>query len=220
MFFDDLADLPRLATSHHCVIFVLPKNTPINLPAILTITPPPKKLVITLGQIQEVIATTKAKQTTPQFIIINPADAMNEEASNAFLKSLEEPHPNYHFILVTEHPYNLLSTILSRAAIYILRDQEQFLAPPTTTKPIQDLAKRLITATPRELPDIANTIHKHTDNRIFALNVVATAIELLYKSYFITKNPKLLTKLPNFLRLYQHLQQNGLIKLHFVADLL
>jgi DNA polymerase-3 subunit delta' len=47
-------------------------------------------------------------------IIIDPADAMNEEAQNAFLKSLEEPPPAVVFVLVTARPDALRPTIRSR----------------------------------------------------------------------------------------------------------
>jgi len=42
------------------------------------------------------------------------ADSLNAEAANAFLKTLEEPPPHVHFILVTDHPEKLLPTIVSR----------------------------------------------------------------------------------------------------------
>ncbi len=46
--------------------------------------------------------------------VIDQADRMTTEAANAFLKTLEEPPPGNIFILKTEHPHKLLSTILSR----------------------------------------------------------------------------------------------------------
>jgi DNA polymerase-3 subunit delta' len=47
-------------------------------------------------------------------IIIDPADAMNEEAQNAFLKPLEEPPPAVVFVLVTARADALRPTIRSR----------------------------------------------------------------------------------------------------------
>ena len=47
-------------------------------------------------------------------IIIDPADAMNEEAQNAFLKTLEEPPPDVVFVLITSRPQALRATIRSR----------------------------------------------------------------------------------------------------------
>ena len=46
--------------------------------------------------------------------IIEPADAMNANAQNALLKSLEEPPSYVQFLLVTANPSGLLPTIRSR----------------------------------------------------------------------------------------------------------
>ena len=47
-------------------------------------------------------------------VIIDEADLMTEEASNALLKTLEEPQLNTVFILITSRPNRILSTINSR----------------------------------------------------------------------------------------------------------
>ena len=49
-----------------------------------------------------------------RFAVIDDADAMNEAAANAFLKSLEEPQPGAVLALVAERPDELLPTIRSR----------------------------------------------------------------------------------------------------------
>jgi DNA polymerase-3 subunit delta' len=56
------------------------------------------------------------KPTESQYkvAIIVAADRMNEEAANAFLKTLEEPPPRSVLILLTTEPDRLLETILSR----------------------------------------------------------------------------------------------------------
>lgn len=46
--------------------------------------------------------------------IIDPADSLNEAASNALLKTLEEPPDETHLFLITSRPHQLLPTILSR----------------------------------------------------------------------------------------------------------
>ena len=46
--------------------------------------------------------------------IVEDADTMNESASNALLKTLEEPPPTSHLILTTSNPTALLATIRSR----------------------------------------------------------------------------------------------------------
>lgn len=46
--------------------------------------------------------------------IIEPADTLNDQASNALLKTLEEPPKNTLLLLITTNPDRLLPTILSR----------------------------------------------------------------------------------------------------------
>ncbi len=47
-------------------------------------------------------------------ILIEPAEAMNEATANALLKSLEEPPPAVHFLLVSHAAERLLPTVRSR----------------------------------------------------------------------------------------------------------
>jgi DNA polymerase III subunit delta' len=49
-----------------------------------------------------------------RLFIIEDADKLNEESSNALLKTLEEPPPTTHLVLVTSRPDALLPTIRSR----------------------------------------------------------------------------------------------------------
>ena len=49
-----------------------------------------------------------------KLVLIDDADCMTEGAANALLKTLEEPPPNTHFILVSAHPHRVLPTIRSR----------------------------------------------------------------------------------------------------------
>ena len=46
--------------------------------------------------------------------VVHPADAMNPNAANALLKTLEEPRPRLHVILSTSRPSALPATIRSR----------------------------------------------------------------------------------------------------------
>jgi len=54
--------------------------------------------------------------------VIQDCDTMNENAQNAFLKTLEEPPRSCLFILTTGHPGSLLPTIRSRCQILTLTD--------------------------------------------------------------------------------------------------
>lgn len=48
------------------------------------------------------------------FFIIQKADCLTQTCANALLKSMEEPPPGYHFILITDRPEQLLPTVRSR----------------------------------------------------------------------------------------------------------
>lgn len=47
-------------------------------------------------------------------VVIEPADRLHPSASNALLKTLEEPHTGTSFILVADRPDRLLATVRSR----------------------------------------------------------------------------------------------------------
>jgi DNA polymerase-3 subunit delta' len=49
-----------------------------------------------------------------QIALIDPADAMNNSAGNALLKTLEEPTPGTVIVLLADHPSRLAATIRSR----------------------------------------------------------------------------------------------------------
>jgi DNA polymerase-3 subunit delta' len=51
-----------------------------------------------------------------RFVVIDPADAMNPQAQNALLKTLEEPPEDTTLVLVASSPDSLLPTIRSRCA--------------------------------------------------------------------------------------------------------
>ncbi|MFL6466819.1 MAG: ATP-binding protein [Pyrinomonadaceae bacterium] len=62
----------------------------------------------------EVQANFRPYEVRARVFIINDADKMNDAASNALLKTLEEPPSTTYLILVTSRPDALLSTIRSR----------------------------------------------------------------------------------------------------------
>lgn len=227
MFFDNLKDIPRIAQQISCSIFVVPseiaKAPKLDLPHPLYLRPDEDKKteLISVEQLRDFLALTNSRETSDRFFVVAPADAMNEAAQNAFLKTFEEPKDYCHFILLTEQPNALLPTIRSRAQIFYLRQQNTLDQPPKAKDKTMALAKQLIAASARDLPTLAADLAKSkTQPRQQALEIVGLAIELLYKSYFKTGNSKFLTKLPNFLALYDHLNQNCHIKLHLVADLI
>ncbi|MFL6230091.1 MAG: ATP-binding protein [Pyrinomonadaceae bacterium] len=72
--------------------------------------------VITVHQARRVERETnfRPKEGRERVFIIDNADRMNEQASNALLKTLEDFAPTSHLILVTARPASLLTTIRSR----------------------------------------------------------------------------------------------------------
>ena len=73
---------------------------------------------IRLNQIKEIIEFLGKKpfESERSIVIIEDIEKINESASNALLKTLEETHTGL-FILVTQRPEKLLSTIRSRCQI-------------------------------------------------------------------------------------------------------
>ena len=81
----------------------------------INIKSPPK---IRLNEIKEVIEFLGKKplESERSIVIIEDIEKMNESASNALLKTLEEPNTGL-FILITQRPEKILSTIRSRCQI-------------------------------------------------------------------------------------------------------
>jgi DNA polymerase-3 subunit delta' len=75
-----------------------------------------KAVSISIDDIRELQAKMSLRpyQGARKVALIAGAEAMTVEAANAFLKTLEEPSPTTHFILVTDRPNYLLPTIASR----------------------------------------------------------------------------------------------------------
>ncbi len=53
--------------------------------------------------------------------VLDEAHMLTKDASNAFLKTLEEPPPHVVFVLATTEPHKMLATILSRCQRYDFR---------------------------------------------------------------------------------------------------
>lgn len=69
---------------------------------------------ITVEQMRRLYDELKTKSTSRRLIIIDYAEKMTAQSQNAFLKLLEEPGENIHFILLSHSTQKLLPTILSR----------------------------------------------------------------------------------------------------------
>lgn len=71
---------------------------------------------IRVGQVRALVAEVPGApfEARRRVFVVDEAHGMNESSQNALLKSLEEPPPRSHLILVTAQPQELLDTIRSR----------------------------------------------------------------------------------------------------------
>lgn len=108
---------------------VLGDDLPAELPNLLRVVPEGKAGVIRIDQIREGLDATGqprfssgviawASLAPPpachRWVLIEEAHRLNEASGNLLLKTLEEPPPATHFLLVTHRPEALLQTIRSR----------------------------------------------------------------------------------------------------------
>jgi DNA polymerase-3 subunit delta' len=75
-----------------------------------------EKSVVHIGLIRELITSLSLKSYGEGYkvAILDEAEAMNQEAANSFLLTLEEPPPGSVLILVASNPRKIPETILSR----------------------------------------------------------------------------------------------------------
>lgn len=219
MLFDNIAYIQSLALQSGFTIFVLRADLMPKNENGLVIRPSEGKIKI--EEVRRLIDFAKNKQMDNQLFFIYEAEKMSLEAENAILKLLEEPNDNLHLVFLTENLGGLLPTILSRAKVYFLREKMDFTKQPVAETEIVQLAKELVSARGKKLVEIAEKITKSKKNstRGEVMKILAVAIEILYKTYFLTGNPVFLARLEKFLKLQQNISENGHIKLHLVADL-
>jgi len=85
-------------------------------PDLIELTPPEKKERIGIDQVREVIRLTQFSpvQAKRKVCLIPRAETLTPEAANALLKIMEEPPRDLAFVVLAEHPSDLLPTIVSR----------------------------------------------------------------------------------------------------------
>ncbi|WP_373185455.1 DNA polymerase III subunit delta' [Halopseudomonas sp.] len=85
-------------------------------PDLLLITPEEEGKAIRVDAIRQLVdfMGQTSQQGGSKVIVLYPAEAMNQNAANALLKSLEEPTADTYLLLVTDQPGRLLPTIRSR----------------------------------------------------------------------------------------------------------
>ena len=220
----NLADISNLAKQNNFSIFELPLGTIFAeiLPASIHIKPDEDKNTIDITKIRELSAIAQAKQSHDFYIVIESAEAMNPNAANAFLKELEEPNDKLHFVFLSNNTSQILPTIKSRANNYYLKSATKIKDAPNYDADTLNLAKQYLSATKNNLPDLADKITKlnKDSGRQGALKVLECAIELAYKSYFLTGNTQFLQKLEKLLTVSDNIAANGHVKLQLIAGML
>lgn len=90
-----------------------------NHPDVRVVRVPADKKVIAIEAVRDVIAELAFRpyEGRRRVVIVDGAEALTPQASNALLKSLEEPPPLSTFILVADSPSRLLPTVVSRCRI-------------------------------------------------------------------------------------------------------
>lgn len=85
-------------------------------PDFMPVTPEEDKKIIGIDAIRQLITklTLKPQFESYRVVLINPADQLNSNAANGFLKCLEEPNERTCIVLLTEKPSKLPATIISR----------------------------------------------------------------------------------------------------------
>jgi DNA polymerase-3 subunit delta' len=80
----------------------------------------PEGTFIKVGQVRQTVeeANYRPFESKKRVFILDPAQAMNEQAANALLKTLEEPPETSLLILITDKLYALLPTVRSRCQIH------------------------------------------------------------------------------------------------------
>jgi DNA polymerase-3 subunit delta' len=74
-------------------------------------------------KINEFLKLTAASDEQ-RFVIIDAADDLNQNASNALLKNLEEPPENVYFILISHNLENIIDTIKSRCRLFLVKNPD------------------------------------------------------------------------------------------------
>jgi DNA polymerase III subunit delta' len=85
-----------------------------NHPDVLTFAPETNQYKVEQAREIVALAATRPHEAPARVLILDGADALNPSSANCLLKTLEEPCPGNHLVLVTSAPDRLLPTLRSR----------------------------------------------------------------------------------------------------------
>lgn len=130
-----------------------------NNDEVVSIEPLDEKAIISIEQIRNLISYLSTTSDRRRIAIIKNSELMTEQAQNSFLKSLEEPRQNTHFILGADKQSSLLETIISRCQTVqlhlstIAEDNEQL-----TKYNLPDIERRQILFIAKGRPILINQL--------------------------------------------------------------
>ncbi|MES2709670.1 MAG: hypothetical protein V4726_23935 [Verrucomicrobiota bacterium] len=118
----DTADLHAVATRVACLVNGWPEADSLDAlrgRGALVLEPESKLRRIKIDSVREVIRALQYSSPDGgmKIVILSGADRLTVEATNAFLKTLEEPPPDTLILLLTRSPGQLLDTIRSRCLL-------------------------------------------------------------------------------------------------------
>ena len=162
--------------------------------------------------------------------IVHEADRLNEQAQNAFLKTLEEPPRHAIFILATTEKHKILPTILSRCQIY---DFNRISVEDTVNHLSYVASKEGISAEPEALNVIAmkadggmrdalsifDQVVSFTGGNITYKSVIDNLNVLDYEYYFRLTDCFLANKVSDALLLFNDVLNKGFDGSHFITGL-
>jgi len=120
---------------------------------------PGGQIVIDDARTIQALARSRPHEAAARIIVVDDADAMNPNAANCLLKTLEEPLARNHLVLCTAAPDRLLPTIRSRTQSIRFR--------PLPAAQLLELARRH--GIPEARGQIAATLADGSAARLFAL---------------------------------------------------
>jgi DNA polymerase-3 subunit delta' len=83
-------------------------------PDVLAFAPATTQYLVEQAREIVAMAATRPHEAPARVLILDSADCLNPSSANCLLKTLEEPFPGNHLVLVTSAPDRLLPTIRSR----------------------------------------------------------------------------------------------------------
>lgn len=136
-----------------------------------------KKQSVGVGEIREMISNCYIKPNEAPVKVYIISDKMTVEAQNALLKILEEPPPNVRFIISCESSTAILKTVLSRSALFKLKEYTSKASNELNEKS-EALAQEIATAIPQntEMP-LLTAVSKIGKDKVLAQKVFDTLSE-------------------------------------------